>query len=378
VTRQNTASDTLSGLGRVAIVHDYLTQRGGAERVVLAMMRAFPDAQLHTSLYSPDLTFPEFRQYQIRTLPMNWIRPLRRHHRAALPLLAPSFTAHRVDADLVICSTSGWAHGVRTRGRKLVYCHAPARWLYQSKLYVGSNSRPGRPTAARVALATLKRPLLHWDRRAARSADVYVVTSRAVQVQVRDAYGIDAYVLPPPVADMSDHTATPVAGIEPGYLLCVSRLLPYKNVDVLLEAMRRLPKERLVVAGSGPQLKALRAIAPTNARLLDGVTDEQLVWLYHNSSAVVAPSYEDFGLVPVEAAMFGKPTAALRFGGFLDTVLDGETGVLFGEATPKDVAQAIALVGTLNAPAHVLVAHAQHFRESAFAAGLIALARSTK
>ena len=290
-----------------------------------------------------------------------------------MPLLAPSFSAHKVDADLVICSTSGWAHGVRTRGRKLVYCHAPARWLYQSQVYLGSNSRPGRPTAARLALAILKKPLMNWDRRAADSADMYIVTSRAVQTQVRDVYGIDAHLLPPPVADMSDWAATRVTGIEPGYLLCVSRLLPYKNVDVLLEAMRKLPNERLVVAGTGPELKALRAVAPTNARLLSRVTDEQLAWLYKNCSAVVAPSYEDFGLVPIEAAMFGKPTAALRFGGFLDTVVDGETGVHFADATPGDIAKAITEVGTLKAPASKLVAHAQRYGDNAFVAGLISL-----
>ena len=125
--------------------------------------------------------------------------------------------------------------------------------------------------------------------------------------------------------------------------------------------MRRLPKERLVVAGTRPELGALRAIASTNTRVLGRVTDDQLAWLYRDCSAVVAPSYEDFGLVPVEAGMFGKPTTALRFGKFLDTVLDGETGVLFAEATPDDVAEAITLLGTLNAPARMLVAHAKNF-----------------
>ena len=122
---------------RVAIAHDYLTQRGGAERVVLAMLRAFPEAEVHTLLYDPEGTFPEFRDAHVVTSPLNRLAPLRRHHRLALPLLAPAASRLRVDADVTLVSTSGWAHGFDIRGRSLVYCHNPARWLYQADDYLG-------------------------------------------------------------------------------------------------------------------------------------------------------------------------------------------------------------------------------------------------
>ena len=116
---------------QVAIAHDYLTQRGGAERVVLAMLRAFPGATVHTLLYDPEGTFPEFREAHVVTSPLNRLGPLRRDHRLALPLLAPSFSRLEIAADVVVCSSSGWSHGARVEGRKVVYCHTPARWLYQ-------------------------------------------------------------------------------------------------------------------------------------------------------------------------------------------------------------------------------------------------------
>ncbi len=121
--------------GAVAIVHDYLTQRGGAERVVLAMHRAFPAAPIYTSLYEPDLTFPEFRDVDVRPSYLNRSQLLRRHHRLALPLLAHAFSKIEVDEKIVLCSSSGWAHGIHTTGTKLVYCHCPARWLYKRADY---------------------------------------------------------------------------------------------------------------------------------------------------------------------------------------------------------------------------------------------------
>src|ERR1700719_2772719 len=132
--------------GAVAIVHDYLTQRGGAERVVLAMHRAFPAAPIYTSLYEPDLTFPEFRDVDVRPSYLNRSQFLRRQHRLALPLLPHAFSTLEVDAKVVLCSSSGFAHGIHTTGTKLVYCYSPARWLYKRadyfrKIQDGPNGR---------------------------------------------------------------------------------------------------------------------------------------------------------------------------------------------------------------------------------------------
>jgi glycosyltransferase involved in cell wall biosynthesis len=328
---------------RVALVHDYITQLGGAERVVLSMLKAFPDAPVHTSLYEPDSTFPEFASADVRPLGVNRIRSLRTHHRRALPLLAPSFSRLRLDYDVVLCSSSGWAHGVRTTGRKVVYCHSPARWLYQTDRYLGSE-RSFRSSARGFVLKGLRAQLEGWDQRASASADVFLANSNMVRGAIQEIYNRDAEVVPPPPALSIDGARRPVPGITPGYFLCVSRLLPYKNVDAVMAAFKGSP-EQLVVVGAGPDRDRLTAQASPNVHFAGSVDDEQLRWLYEHCQAIVSASYEDYGLTPLEAASFGKPSVALRWGGFLDNIVEGRTGVFIEEPTADAVRSALAELG---------------------------------
>jgi len=347
----------------VALVHDYLTQRGGAERVVLTLTRAYPGADLYTSLFDPDATFPGFDRARVRTLPLDHLRVLRRHHRLALPALAPAFSRLHVDADVTICSSSGWAHGAHVSGAKVVYCHNPARWLYQTDQY----DRGGSPLAG-AALALLRPSLRRWDRAAAATADRYLVNSRAVRTRVSDIYGIDAQVVHPPVdIDVAGHRRAP-PGIEPGFVLCVSRLMAYKNVDRIIEAFDLLADERLVIVGVGPQLAELRSRAPRNVTFLGQVEDRELRWLYRAAVGLVAASYEDFGLTPIEAAAFGRPTAALRWGGFLDTIVEGSTGVFFDRPEAGAIADAVEALSSATWSEESLVAHARRFSTERFLA----------
>jgi glycosyltransferase involved in cell wall biosynthesis len=346
---------------RVAIVHDYLTQRGGAERVVVAMVKAFPDAPVYTSLYEADGTFDDFRRVEVRRSFLDRIGPLRRRHRLALPLLAPAFSRLRVEADVALCSSSGWAHGAAVSGRKVVYCHTPARWLYQTDRYLGERGGVGR-----LAVELLGGPLRRWDRRAARTADRYLANSTVVHQRIRALYGIDAEVLPPPPALDPEGRSRPVEGVEPGFFLCVSRLLPYKNVGAMIAAFADLPSERLVVVGAGPEGDTLRRAASANIHFAGRVEDDELRWLYANCIAVVAASYEDFGLTPLEAAAFGKPSVALRWGGFLDTVVDGVTGVFFGQPKPEAIGAAVRACLRENWSVESLERHAEAFSEGRF------------
>src|SRR4051812_19070597 len=346
---------------QTAIVHDYLTQRGGAERVVLSLLAALPEAPVYTSLYAAERTFPEFRQREIHATGLNRFPPLRRWHRAALPLLAPAFSHLDVPGDVVVCSSSGWAHGARVSGRKVVYCHTPARWLYQTGRYLGGSS-----SLPRLAVETLRRPLEAWDKRAAASAARYLVNSTVVRDRVQELYAIEAEVLPPSPALTPDGPVEAVAGIEQGFVLCVSRLLPYKNVDAVTEAMRAFPDERLVIVGTGPDGERLTATAPANVRFLGSRSDAELRWLYAQSAALVAASYEDFGLTPLEAASFGKPAAVLRWGGFLDTVRENETGIFFADPTPGAVADALRAVLETAWDGEALREHAATFSEERF------------
>lgn len=353
----------------VALVHDYLTQRGGAERVVLSLTRAFPEAPLFTSLYDPGGTFPEFAGLDVRTMPINRLAPLRRHHRAALPLLASSFSHLRICADVVVCSSSGWAHGARVEGRKIVYCHTPARWLYQADRYLRGRARP-----VHAAAGLLRSRLERWDKRAAASADSYLANSTVVAERIESLYGLEAEVVPPPPAITPEGPVDALAGVEPGFVLCVSRLLSYKNVDAIVKAFAGLPDERLVVAGTGPQEHELRAVAGANVTFAGRVTDAELRWLYANCRALVAASHEDFGLTPLEAAGFGKPTAALRFGGFLDTVEEGRTGVFFEEPAPEAIAAGVRSLLATSWSAEAAVRSAARFSEARFVERLRAVA----
>jgi glycosyltransferase involved in cell wall biosynthesis len=366
----------------VALAHDYATQRGGAERVALWLAEAFPGSAMYTTLYDPEGTFPEFAGLDLRTSALDRVGMLRRHHRIALPMLAPAVSAQRVDADVLVASSTGWAHGYRGAGRTVVYCHAPARWLYQRDRYLGGKDGAGvadrlRTGAASAALGLLSPALRGWDRRAAARADVYLANSTVTQRAIRDAYGIDAEVLPPPPAMLPAGPEREVPGIEPGFLLCVARLLPYKNVDVLVEAAR-LAGRRLVVVGGGPdraRLEGLAADGPSaqadgGTTLLGRVDDPELRWLYRHCSMLVAASYEDYGLSPLEAGAFGRPSVVLRDGGYLDTVVDGVTGAFFDAPEPELVARAVQDASATAWEDDVLTSHVETFALARFVARL--------
>lgn len=355
---------------RVAIAHDYITQRGGAERVVLAIQRAFPDARIHTTLFEPETTFPEFRNLDIVTSPLNAIAPLRRDHRKALPLLAAASSRMNIDAEVVIASTTGWAHGFGTTGQRIAYCHSPARYLYLPHQYLGD----AKPLSVRgVGLRALTPYLKRWDQRAASNVDTYLSNSTIVHDRVLDVYGRESELLHPPHSVDVNGARVPVPALEEfvgeagGHLLLVSRLLPYKNVDKAIAAVAQLPNERLVIVGDGPERAALLEHVSSNVRLVSGISDEELRWLYAKSRALIAPSHEDFGLTVIEAAAWGKPSIALRAGGYLDTVDEGVTGRFFDTPDTASITVAIAASRFDLWDVSRIKSHSLRFSEASFA-----------
>ncbi len=365
--------------GTVALVHDYLTQRGGAERVALLLAEALHGAPFFTSFYDPAATFPEFGDLDIHAFSANRLALLRRRHRLALPLLAPLFSSLRVDADVVVCSSSGWAHGVGTEGRKIVYCYAPARWLYQSDVYLGAPQSSAlwasglvkRQSGLSAALRCARPFLERWDRRAARTADRYLAVSQETAKRIEAVYGVEAEVVSPPPTLRAGGPEFPVEGVTPGYVVCTSRLLPYKNVGVLVEAMQYLKDLRLVVVGDGPVRPFLEASAGPNVQFVGSVSDAQMRWLYRNSIGLVAASYEDYGLTPLEAATFARPSAVLGCGGYLETVVDGTTGIYFDNLAPNVVARGIADMAHTTFDEHEIRAHAERFDRDTFKARIL-------
>lgn len=342
---------------KVAIAHDYLTQRGGAERVALELTRAFPEAPLYTSVYAADATFSEFRDVDVRTSWLSEVAAFRGDPRRALPLLPNVWSGTNIyDADVVICSSTGWAHGVATDAAKIVYCHNPARWLYQTDEYLIDRDR-----FTRIAVRGLIPALRRWDRRSARSATRYLVNSSAVQERVAAVYGIGARVVHPPIG-MSDGPLDPVPGIEPGFLLTVGRARGYKNTSVVVNAVQQLPGERLVAVGGMPD-----GVGSGRIVGLTDVSDAQLRWLYRNAAALVACAYEDFGLTVVEAFAQGTPALCLRAGGYLDSMREHVTGEFVERADTRGVMDAIQRFRARTFDTEAIRRHADLFSPDSFA-----------
>ncbi|MCT7660885.1 glycosyltransferase [Mycobacterium deserti] len=358
----------------MAIAHDYLTQLGGAEKIVLSMSKAFPEAPIYTMLYEPSTTYPEFADRDIRVSGLNKIPLARKHHRAALPIFPLVARSVFVDADIVLTSTSGWAHGFRTRGRKLIYCYSPARWLYLSDKYLGDDSNILKRAGLRLTAPYLKA----WDRRMAHASDKYLAISTLIQGRIKETYGIDADVLFAPVAMSQTYDTEPVPGMDSGseggpgdFYLVVSRLLPYKNVDVIVRAFAGADRQ-LVVVGRGPDGDRLRAMKTDNVRMVSDLTDGQMAWLYKNCRALIAASFEDYGLTPIEAGVWGRPSVALRFGGFLDTIDEGVTGMYFDEPEPHAIAAALDRFEASTFDADKIRRHVEQFTEERFSEKLYA------
>jgi glycosyltransferase involved in cell wall biosynthesis len=349
----------------VAIVHDYLTQRGGAERVVLALSRTFPASPIVTSLYEPDGTFPEFSSRNISTTGLQRVPLFRRHHRAALPFYPQAFGRLHVDADVVICSTSGWAHGVSTDGAKLLYVHNPARWLYQASDYV-----TGLPRWRRTALGAMSYPMRKWDHGKAQTADRVLANSHVVQERIRRCWGVDSTVVNPPHGVDPTGPQEPVEDVEEGFLLCVARLLPYKHVQAVVKTMTLRPNDRLIVVGEGPLWHEIRSAAPSNVQFMGRIPDSQLRWLYTHARFLVAAATDDFGLAPVEAMAFGTPAVAIREAGYLETVIEGETGVFFDHPEPVEIDAAIRMADGMSWSQQRLLGHAEDYSEEGFATNI--------
>jgi glycosyltransferase involved in cell wall biosynthesis len=351
-------------LGSVAIVHDYLNQPGGAERVVLAMARIWPDAPIYTSLYRAESTFPGFDAANVRTSPLDRL-PIDQAFRNLFPLYPVAFRSFgTLEHDVVISSSSGWAHSVRTAPWSFhaVYCHAPARWLYG-----GEHLHAPR---RRQALEPFMGALRSWDRGAARRAHLYIANSREVRRRIHRQYGVDAPVVYPPV-DV-DRFRPRERGER---LLVVSRLLPYKRVDAIVDTATR-SGIGLDVVGTGPALEDLRRRAGPSIEFHGRLPDHAVTELMETCRAFCLPGKEDFGICAVEANAAGKPVVALAAGGALETLEKGVTGFFFRRHDPDDVLDAIRRCDEIDTDPEAIAATARRFSRPAFEAGLVGALRT--
>jgi len=353
-------------MAHVTIAHDYLTQRGGAERVVLRLCEAFPSAEILTTVYEPRTTFPDFARRRIIASSAERIGPLRRHVRALFPVIPMLLRSLPPAPGVLVASSSGWAHALRASGPKVVYCHNPARWLYQPGDYFSA-----LPAPARSIVAAALRPLRRWDRRHALSASVYLANSTNVAQRIWQAYGISARVVFPPVGIDDDGPVEPVPGVEPGFFLTIGRCRGYKNTRAICEATERVDTARLICVGGLPRGEWSSKILG-----LQGVSDAQLRWLYANASAVVAVAREDFGLTPIEGHAFGTPSIVLRAGGYLDSCVEGLNSYFVESDAVDELAAAMRSFRADRFDAELIRKHAQRFSRSAFVAAMRSVVES--
>jgi glycosyltransferase involved in cell wall biosynthesis len=327
----------------VALVHDYLVQMGGAERVLAHFMRQFPGAPIYTSVHDARRAFPEFRPELVRTSFLQKLPCARRHYQKYLSLYPLAFEQFDLrDYDLVLSSSSAFAKGVITRPETchICYCHTPMRFAWD---YHTFRARERWGIVAETALPLLIRRLRLWDRLSADRVDHFIANSRVVANRIRKHYGREAVVIPPPI-DVQQYR--PLTGVErevgaasEAYLV-LSRLAPYKRVDLAVEAFNIL-KRPLVIVGEGRDLGRLRRMAGPTIRFLGRLPDEQVKEYLARCRALIFPGEEDFGLVPVEAMASGIPVIAYAAGGALETVDEGVTGVFFDAPSAQALAAAV-------------------------------------
>ena len=317
---------------RVALVHDYLTQYGGAERVLEVLHEHYPDASVFTSLYDPMNLPDDLRSWDIRVTPLQRVPGATRTHRLWMPLY-PAIFRHLGrntirNVDVIIADSSAWAHHVYSRDGipVICYCHSPARFLYQDQNYLEPARIPAplRPIADSVFAA------MRWlDRRAAQRLTRVVANSEAVRERIRNEWGVDSTVIHPPV-DVDRFR--PAVAVEPeDWFLVVSRLVPHKWIERAVRACT-IANKPLRVIGSGRAEGELRRIAGPTVEFLGELHDHTVVEHMQRCRALILPGIEDFGMTAVEAQAAGRPVFAARGGGALETIIDGVTGRFFDPA----------------------------------------------
>ena len=314
---------------KVALAHDYLNQEGGAERVVEVLCRTYPDSPLYTSVYDAAAMDPFWRDVDVRASFMQSLHPSLRVAKALLPLYPFAFESFDFTGyDVVLSSCSTFAKGIVTGPATchVCYCHSPARYAWMYRDYV-AGMRLGR--VGRAVLPAVISPLRVWDYAAAQRVDHFIANSRNTAARIAKYYRREATVLHPPI-DVD--AFTPAATTEP-YFLVLARLLPYKRIDVAIEAFNRL-RWPLLVVGDGPDAGRLRRLAGPTVRFAGRVDDAEARHHLRHCQALIWPGEEDLGIAPLEALASGRPVVAYRAGGAVETLVDGVTGRFFDRQTP--------------------------------------------
>jgi glycosyltransferase involved in cell wall biosynthesis len=320
---------------RIALVHDYLTQKGGAERVFELLCHHFPEADIFTSLYDPDKTI-ELGERLVHTTILQNIPGATKYFRLMAPFYYPVFRSLDLqDYDLILSSSTSFAKAVRTRedATHICFCHNITRFLWDTQTYLReyADYQQLYPFIEKVFRAMRK-----IDKAYAQEPNFYIANSTTVAKRIKNTYGRNALVINYPI----DSQRFSYSDQKEDYHLVSSRLLSYKRVDLTIQAFNEIGAP-LVITGDGPEREKLEAQAASNVQFLGHVTDEHRQKLMSKARSVIVSALEDYGLVPIEANASGTPVIAYGAGGVMDTQIHNQTGILFEEQTPHSLKGAV-------------------------------------
>jgi glycosyltransferase involved in cell wall biosynthesis len=348
-----------AGQPRTALIHDFLVSVRGADRVFLEICHLWPDADVFTPVYNERGTEGRFAERNIHTSFLQRLQPNARTFRAFLPLYPAAIESFDLSGyDLVISSSSAWAHAVicDERAVHVSYCHNPFRYAWNERhRTLAERSNP----VSRAALSRLFRRWREWDWIAAQRVDRYVTNSRTTQARIKAYFGRDSRIIYPPVA--TDRFRPQPMG---SHYLVLSELVSHKQIDVAIEAFNRLGLP-LVIVGGGPDGRRLKRLAGPTVRFAGRVSDTEVARLLATSRALVVTTGEEFGIAAVEAQAAGRPVIARAAGGLLENVVDGVTGCLW-EGGADELAAAVAGFDPGVVDARECIENARRFDASVF------------
>lgn len=357
---------------KIALVHDYLNQYGGAEKVLEAFLEIFPDAPIYTLLYDKRIVDKFFPGKKIKVSFLQRLPLIRKHHRLFPPLMPLAVEGLDLsDYDIVLSDSAAFGKGVITKPNTLhvCYCHTPIRYAWDdSHKYIREFSMF---RLAKVFVPIFMNYLRLWDREAAYRVDKFICNSNFVAQRIRKYYKQDSEIIYPPVDvknfGIKENKGGGASPAESGvnYFLMVGRLLPYKRFDMAIEAFNKLELP-LKIIGSGPQMKKLKKLANWNIEFLGEIGSDKLQEYYQKCQALIFPQEEDFGIVALEAMACGRPVIAYRGGGALESVLEGKTGVFFDEQTAGSLIDAVKHFGGLKFNSEDIYQHALKFDKEIF------------
>jgi glycosyltransferase involved in cell wall biosynthesis len=343
---------------RVALIHDFLLDLRGAERVFLALCGIYPDAPIFTPVYDEKGTEGRFAHREIRTSFLQKLRPTERTFRGLLPFYPSAIESFDLSGyDLIVSSSSAWAHAViyDESAVHVSYCHNPFRYVWNDR----DATLAQRDPITRAALRMLFRRWRQWDWIAAQRVNRYVTNSRTTQARIRAYFGRESTVVHPPV-----DTTRFAAGTPGEHYLVLSELMPHKRIDMAVQAFNQL-KRPLLVVGDGPDMRRLRRLAGPTVAFAGRVSDEEAARLLQGCRALVVTAAEEFGIAAVEAQAAGRPAIAPSRGGALETVRDGVTGRLW-DGGVAELVRAIESFDVDAVDQEACVANARRFDTTVF------------